>query len=106
VIVEHPVEMELVGSPRWWTVSNQKGSWEVVRVLFQKGTHYFDEEAPEEMLIFAMLKPDHMKWPPLIVAAIRMGEMGWDDIRERGGKIVIYDEPLGRKLELMLMWKG
>ena len=22
------------------------------------------------------------------------------------GQVVVYDEPLGRKLELMLMWKG
>ena len=98
--------MELVGKPRWWTVTNRKGSKEVVRVLFQKRVHYQEEEAPEEMLLFVLLDPSHFKWPPLVVAALRMGTPGWDDIQKKGAKIVTYDSELGRKLELMLMWKG
>lgn len=104
-IRENKVEMELAGSPRWWTVTNHKGTREVVRVVFEKGKHFHtdDPEAPDEMVIFAVLQPDQFKWPPLVCAALRMGMEGWDRIEEGGGEVVPYPTERGRKLELMLV---
>jgi hypothetical protein len=104
-IRENEIEMELVGSPRWWTITNSKGTREVVRVIFEKGKHYDSShpEAPDEMVLFAILQPDHFKWPPLVTAALRMGSEAWKEIEERGGEIVPYPTERGRKLELMLV---
>lgn len=113
--VEHKIDMKLAGSPRWWTITNHKGTWEVVRVVFDRATYFpnakpsepGDPPVPEEMLIFALLPPGMMMWPPLIVASLRMGTEGWDDIKQKGGRIVLYEEPLGKKLELNLVgWNG
>ena len=69
-ITEHPVEMELWGSPRWWTVTNDEGSREIVRVVLKKGQHYslngVDPDAPEEGVLFALLPVGEYQWPPLV----------------------------------------
>lgn len=109
-IIENKVEMALAGDPKWWTITNHKGSREVVRVVFEREKYFPNvkpEEgmppAPEEMLIFVLMPTGIYKWPPLVCAALRMGTVGWDDLRRKGARIVLYEEPLGKKLELMLM---
>lgn len=110
MIKEHEVEIKLAGSPRWWTVTNNKGTREVVRVVLERGRHYDkeqqDPEAPDEMVIFALLKEGQFAFPPLVVAALRMGEAGWKDIEEKGGSVVLYPTKLGKKLEFMLVGAG
>jgi len=102
-IRENKVEMPLAGSPRWWTITNRNGVREVVRVVFEKGKHYHDDEAPDEMVLFAVLRPEQFKWPPLVCAALRMGTEGWKSIEKDGGEVVPYPTERGRKLELMLV---
>jgi hypothetical protein len=110
VITEHSVDLDwLAGNPRWWTITNPQGSREVVRAVFTKGQHYpgTDPDAPDEMVIYAILKPGQYQYPPLVVATLKMGTDGWDDIAKNGGAVVLYDSDYGRKLELMLVgWKG
>ena len=107
MIREHEVQIPLAGNPRWWTVTNPNGSREIVRVVLEKGRHYSlngaDPDAPDEAVVFVLLPKGEYKWPPLVVAALRMGKEGWDSIKEKGGRIVIYPEALARKLELMLV---
>lgn len=104
---EHEVEISLVGNPRWWTVTNHKGSREVVRVVFEKGKHYAldgaDPDAPPEMVIFVLLPPGLYAFPPMVAAMLRLGDKAWKDIEEKGGQVVPYPTKLGKKLELMLV---
>ncbi len=100
---EHKVEMALVGSPRWWTITNNDGTLEVVRVVFRNGVHYHDAELSQELVVFALLKPGHYAFPPLVCGALKMGTVGWASVKEGGGRIATYEEPLGKKLEFMLV---
>ena len=106
-IVEHKVDMKLAGSPRWWTLTHKDGVVrEVVRVILKKGVHYHDPEGPREMLLFALLKVGQYAWPPLVCAALKMGTQGWDNIQEKGGQVVLYEEKAGKVLEMMLGGSG
>lgn len=110
-IVEHAVEMTLPGNPRWWTVTNHKGAREVVRVVFDRETYFpnakdaepGDPPVPDEMLIYVLMPEGLYAWPPLCSATLRMGTPGWKDLQDKGAQIVVYEEPLGKKLELMLV---
>ena len=89
-VQENIVEMPLAGSPRWWTFTNSKGKREVGRAIFERGVHYDmareNPELPEEMLLFVLLPHGCYTWPPLVVAALRLGPIGWHDIEAKGGK--------------------
>lgn len=105
MITEHAVQMSLRGRPRWWTVTNANGSREVVRVMLKAGDDYSAETegAPPLMVLFALLAPGQFKWPPLAAAALCMGSVGWEEIRNSGGRVVLFEEPLGQRLEEMLV---
>lgn len=109
--LEHEVKMKLPGNPRWWTLTTPKGTLEVVRVVFDRKTYFptaptDDPRIPSEMVIFALLQPGQFAFPALVSSILRTGTPGMASIRAGGGKIALYEEPLGKKLELMLVGFG
>lgn len=102
MIRENKVGVDLPGSPRWWTVRNGKGSREVVRACFERGRDYHGDDKPAELLLFVLLPTGAYAFPPLLVAALKMGGMGLDSLKDQGAEVWPYDSGMGRKLELML----
>lgn len=120
MITEHAVDMPLAGKPRWWTVTNENGAREVVRVECDRATYFpnatpdmfpaelFPRGMPPDVVVFVLLKPGQFKWPPLAAASLRLGRAGLDRLVEGGARLVVEWErsDLWRKLELMLAgWK-
>ena len=101
MITEHDVKMRLRGRPRWWTISNANGSREVIRVTLKASEDYAEDAqgAPSSMILFAILPTGQFKWPPLACAALAMGTTGWESIKAKGGRVVLWEEPFGRRLE-------
>ena len=112
MIVEHPVDatIRLAGSPRWWTVTNHRGRVEVVRAVFDRETYFPDAEPdprlgelPPAIIFYVVLQPDQYNWPPLCVAALRMGTEGLDHLKKSGAEIYSHDHPKAQKLEKLLV---
>jgi len=101
VIRENEVAMPLAGEPRWWTVEIgvPPKRMELVRV---------DHSAidPNLHLLFVFLPPGVYAWPPLVAPTMKLGPMAFEQIKEKGGKVIHYPTKLGRALEWRLVgWK-
>lgn len=104
MIVENEIGMSLPGEPRWWTVSNAKGSREVVRVAFDRRHFNVDEAPADELIVYVVFPTGTWAFPPLVAGMLQGGSGAWKALREESGvRITINDEPLAQKLELMLM---
>lgn len=106
-VVEHVVEMELRGNPRWWTVTNRKGSVEIVRLEVE-----IDLESDEarklvaagELVhspapVYVVMPPGYAAWPPLAAVGWFMGLGAQATMRERGAKIWPMGHPQCKQLE-------
>lgn len=114
-IVERDVELDwLAGSPRWWTVTNDRGTREVVRAEFSRAEYFPnakpedfpDGRVPDEVILYILLSPGQYKHPPLAAVSCRMGIEAFKMIEEGGGEVVFPGNARWNKLELMLVgWK-
>jgi len=100
IVREHPVELDwLAGSPRWWTVTVHKKTWELVRVDYSS-------QVPDAWPLYVFLPPGSFAHPPLVAPVFKMGEIGFEHVKKLGGKVIHYPTLAGKALELQLLgWK-
>ncbi len=106
--IEHTDVVAFTGKTRWWTMTNEVGTLEIVRVVFHAANGDYDALEAEavgastrSMVWWLTMPPGVFAHPPLAASALRWGDEGRKGLRDQGVKIAVLGvDARAMKLEM------